>query len=55
MCVSVLIGCGLYTFCVSLVGSNHRKGSTTDSSSEGARAQDGKIVGHGRGEPETES
>ena len=54
MCVSVPIGCGLCTFCAFLVGSNHREGSTTDSSSEGARAEDGKFVGHGGGEPETE-
>ena len=54
MHVSVLIGCGLCTFCAFLVGSNHRKESRTISSSESSRAENGKIVGGGGGEPETE-
>ena len=48
------IGCGLCTYSAFLVGSNHRKGSTTVGSSESSRAEDGKIVGGGGGEPETE-
>ena len=55
MCMSVLIECVLCILCASLEGNNREKGSRTVGSSESSRAEDGKIVGGGGGEPETES